>query len=199
MEIMQQGAEAKIYYKDGTVIKERVEKTYRHEKIDKAIRRSSTRKEVKLLKKAAELIPVPKVIDSCDKEMRITLEFIEGKKLRDAIEDIDRKDIFTRVGRKIAKLHNKDIIHGDLTTSNIIVHDKVYFIDFGLGFVSTKIEDKAVDLHLIKKALESKHYQNSEECYKYLIEGYRKESKEFDMIMRRLEKVEKRGRYKGKQ
>ena len=199
MEIMQQGAEAKIYYKDGTVIKERVEKTYRHEKIDKAIRRSSTRKEVKLLKKAAELIPVPKVIDSCDKEMRITLEFIEGKKLRDAIEDIDRKDIFTRVGRKIAKLHNKDIIHGDLTTSNIIVHDKVYFIDFGLGFVSTKVEDKAVDLHLIKKALESKHYQNSEECYKYLIEGYRKESKEFDMIMRRLEKVEKRGRYKGKQ
>ena len=115
------------------------------------------------------------------------------------MNEIDRKDIFTRVGRKIAKLHNEQIIHGDLTTSNIIVHDKVYFIDFGLGFISTKIEDKAVDLHLIKKALESKHYQHAEECYKYLIEGYRKESKEFDMIMRRLEKVEKRGRYKAKQ
>ena len=69
---MQQGAEAIVTFKDGTVIKERIKKTYRHEEIDKVIRRSSTRKEVKLLKKAAELIPVPKVIDSCDKEMIIT-------------------------------------------------------------------------------------------------------------------------------
>jgi len=197
MELIQQGAEAKVYYKDGTVVKERVKKTYRHEKIDKVIRRGCTRRETKLLKKAAELIPVPKVIDSCDKEMRITLEFIDGKKLRDALEDIDRKDIFTRVGKKIAKLHNEHIIHGDLTTSNLIVRDKVYFIDFGLGFVSTKVEDKAVDLHLIKKALESKHYKHAEECFKYIIEGYRKESKEFDAIMKRMEKVEKRGRYKG--
>ena len=196
MELIQQGAEAKIFYKDGTIIKDRIKKTYRHESIDAVIRRGNTRRETKLLQKAAEHIPVPKVIDSCDKEMRIEMEFIEGEKLRDVVDSIDRKDIFTRVGRKIAKLHNAHIIHGDLTTSNIIVHDKVYFIDFGLGFVSTKVEDKAVDLHLIKKALESKHYKHAEECFNYIVDGYKKESKEFTAIMNRFEKVTKRGRYK---
>ncbi|MDP3918627.1 MAG: KEOPS complex kinase/ATPase Bud32 [Nanoarchaeota archaeon] len=196
MKLAYQGAEAKIYFKDKTVIKERIKKTYRHEEIDNTIRRGCTRREAKLLIKAAELIPVPKVIDSCDKEMTIKMELIEGKKLRDVVDDVDKKDIFTRVGKKIAKLHNANIIHGDLTTSNIIIHDKVYFIDFGLGFISTKIEDKAVDVHLIKKALESKHYKHAEECFKYIVEGYKKESKDFNEVMNRLEKVEKRGRYK---
>ncbi len=131
MEI-QQGAEAIVTFKDGTVIKERIKKSYRHEAIDKVIRKGCTRREAKLLQKAAEHVPVPKVVSSCDKEMVITMEKVEGQKLRDAINDVDRKDIFTRVGRKIAKLHNAHIIHGDLTTSNILVHDKVYFIDFGL-------------------------------------------------------------------
>ena len=128
--------------------------------------------------------------------MIITLEKIEGEKLRDVINSIDKKEVFTKVGKKIARLHNEHIIHGDLTTSNILIHDKVYFIDFGLGFVSTKVEDKAVDLHLIKKALGSKHYKHAEECFKYILEGYKKESKEFSEVMTRLEKVEKRGRYK---
>jgi Kae1-associated kinase Bud32 len=196
MELIAQGAEAKIYFKDGTIIKERIKKKYRHEEIDKVIRKSSTRREAKLLKKAAALIPVPKVIDSCDKEMIITLEKIEGEKLRDVINSIDKKEVFTKVGKKIARLHNEHIIHGDLTTSNILIHDKVYFIDFGLGFVSTKVEDKAVDIHLIQKALGSKHYKVAEECFEYILEGYKQESKEFNEVMTRLEKVVKRGRYK---
>jgi len=198
MQLIQQGAEARIYYDDGTIIKERVKKIYRHEEIDKAIRRGNTRRETKLLKKAIEHIPVPKVIDSCDKEMKIKMEFIEGQKLRDVVDAVDRKDIFFRIGKKIAKLHNQHIIHGDLTTSNIIVKDKVYFIDFGLGFVSTKVEDKAVDIHLIKKALQSKHYNHADECFKCILEGYKKESKEFKEVMKRLETVESRGRYKKK-
>jgi TP53 regulating kinase-like protein len=198
MTLIQQGAEARVYYRDGTIIKERVKKSYRHEAIDKVIRKCSTRREAKLLAKAAEFIPVPKVIDSCDKDMTISMEFLEGKKLRDCVEEIDRKEIFVKVGKKIARLHNAHIIHGDLTTSNIIVHEKVYFIDFGLGFVSTKVEDKAVDVHLIRKALESKHYKYAEECFNYILKGYESESKEFKEVMNRLEKVEKRGRYKQK-
>lgn len=195
---LQEGAEAKIFFEDGTIIKERIKKKYRHETLDAAIRKTNTRKEVKLLQKAAEHIPVPKVITHSDKEMIIKMEHIGGKKLRDVIDSVDRKNIFTRVGKKIAKLHNAHIIHGDLTTSNILVHDKVYFIDFGLGFVSTKIEDKAVDLHIIKKALESKHYTYAEECFRYLLEGYSKENRDVQAILRRLEKVEKRGHYKQK-
>lgn len=196
MTLIYEGAEAKIHYKDGTVIKERIQKLYRHESIDHVIRRTSTRREAKLLQKAANHIPVPEVFESCDKKMIIKMEFIEGKKLRDAMEEVNKKKIFTKVGKKIAKLHNEQIIHGDLTTSNILIQDKVYFIDFGLGFVSTKIEDKAVDLHLIKKALHSKHYKHAKECIEFIVEGYKKESKDFDAVMKRLEKVEKRGRYK---
>ncbi|MAG78106.1 Kae1-associated kinase Bud32 [archaeon] len=199
MRLIQQGAEAKVFFKDGTVLKERIKKEYRHEEIDKFIRRKGTRREVKLLEKAKGLIPVPNVIDSCDKEMKIEMEFIEGEKLRDVVEKIsskERKNIFQRVGKKIAKLHNKHIIHGDLTTSNLIIKDKIYFIDFGLGFVSTKIEDKAVDLHLIERALHSKHYKHAKECFEAVVKGYRKESKEFDKTMKRFEKVSSRGRYK---
>lgn len=198
MKFLHEGAEAKIFFKDGTVIKERIKKNYRHETLDAAIRKSNTRKEAKLLQKAAEHIPVPKVMTHSDKEMTIHMEHIEGKKLRDVIHAIDRRDIFRRVGRKIAKLHTAHIIHGDLTTSNILVHEKIYFIDFGLGFISTKIEDKAVDLHIIKKALESKHHTYAEECFRFLLEGYAKENKETSAILRRLEKVEKRGHYKKK-
>jgi len=196
--LIQQGAEAKIFFRDGTIIKDRIKKKYRYETLDQAIRKSNTRKEVKLLKKAAEHIPVPKVITHSDTEMRIEMKYINGKKLRDVIASVNRKDIFTRVGKKIAKLHNADIIHGDLTTSNILIHDKIYFIDFGLGFVSSKIEDKAVDLHIIKKALESKHYIHAEECFRYLLEGYSKENKESPSVLRRLAKVESRGHYKEK-
>lgn len=202
MKLLQQGAEAKIFFKDGTVIKERIKKEYRHEVIDKFIRRKTTRSETKLLQKASKLIPVPDVISSCDKEMIIKMEFIEGKKLRDIVEDMDKKErnkLFERVGKKIAKLHNEHIIHGDLTTSNLILKDKVYFIDFGLGFISTKIEDKAVDLHLIKKALDSKHYKHSQESFKAILKGYKKQSKEFKEIWKRFEKVCSRGRYKQKQ
>jgi len=201
MRLIQQGAEAKVFFKDGTVIKERIKKDYRHEIIDNFIRKRSTRKEVKLLQKASKLIPVPDVIDSCDKEMIIKMEYIEGKKLRDVVDGISKKErdkIFERVGKKIAKLHNAHIIHGDLTTSNLIIKDKIYFIDFGLGFVSTKIEDKAVDLHLIKKALDSKHYKHAKSSFDAVLKGYKKESKEFSKIWTRFEKVASRGRYKKK-
>ena len=196
--LIEQGAEAKIFFKDGTIIKERIQKEYRYPDLDLNIRKKNTRKEVKLLQKAGEYIPVPRVFVHSDITMTIQMEHIEGKKLRDVIESVDRKNIFTRVGRKIGKLHNAHIIHGDLTTSNILIHDKIYFIDFGLGFVSTKIEDKAVDLHIIKKALENKHYMHAEECFRYLLEGYSKENTDTAAILQRLEKVEKRGHYKQK-
>ncbi len=196
MKLIQQGAEAKIFLEDNVIVKERIKKEYRCEEIDRVIRKTNTRKEAKLLDKARVQVPTPKVLNVCDKDMKITMEFIKGNKLRDVVHEVDRKKVFSLIGRKIARLHNMDIIHGDLTTSNIIIGERIYFIDFGLGFVSTRIEDKAVDLHLIKKALESKHYLYSEECIKYVFEGYKEEVKEYDSILRRLEKVEKRGHYK---
>ena len=98
------------------------------------------------------------------------------------------------IGRKVGILHQNEIIHGDLTTSNMILGSEIYFIDFGLSFFSTKIEDMAVDLHLLKQALESKHYEIFEKCFSAVLSGYdhpkRKE------ILTRFNTVEARGRNK---
>ncbi len=203
MKLLSQGAEAKIFLEDGRIIKERTSKSYRHPELDLKIRRRTTRFESRLLERAAKLIPVPKILKNCDKKMEIEMEFLDGKKLRDAVDSMTpekRKKTFITVGKQIAKLHNADIIHGDLTTSNMILcKGKVYFIDFGLGFISPKTEDKAVDMHLLKQALESKHYRHFEECYKAAMEGYESESNDFKKLDERLKKVEGRGRYKARQ
>ena len=109
----------------------------------------------------------------------------------------DKKKCFAickDLGKKIRLMHDNNIVHGDLTTSNMMLLDnKVYFIDFGLSQVSTKNEDKAVDLHLLKQALESKHYKIWEACFKVIAKAYGHKE-----ILNRLEKVESRGKYKGK-
>ena len=107
-----------------------------------------------------------------------------------------------KLGRQVAKLHVANIIHSDLTTSNAILTEsqipstksRVVLIDFGLSYISTKIEDRAVDLHLIKQALEAKHFQNHEALFQAFKKGYKHEDSE--KILERLEIVERRGRYK---
>ena len=128
------------------------------------------------------------------------MDFINGKKLSENLDDLDNwKEVCLKLGENIAKLHDAGIIHGDLTTSNMIYVEKekkVYFIDFGLGFMSERAEDKAVDLHLIRQALEAKHFLHWEKFWKVVLEGYGKTSAKAAETLKRLEKVEKRGRYK---
>ena len=102
------------------------------------------------------------------------------------------------IGKNIGKLHKADIIHGDLTTSNMILKGKeVFFIDFGLGYISRKIEDKAVDLHLLKQALEAGHNKTHKTLFEAVKKGYTKTNPEAKKIFERLTAVERRGRYKG--
>ncbi|MBI2131065.1 O-sialoglycoprotein endopeptidase, partial [Candidatus Woesearchaeota archaeon] len=68
----------------------------------------------------------------------------------------------------------------------------------GLSFFSQKVEDKAVDLHLLKEALESKHYRFWEKAFKAVIEGYSGKAKDAELTLKRLEAIEKRGRYRAK-
>lgn len=200
--LIAQGAEAKLYKEENKLIKERIKKSYRHEEIDRRIRKQNTRREQRLLSKAAKLINVPKILSYDEAEHKITMEYIEGKTLRDVLDKMPtrkRLELCEQLGREIAKLHNENIIHGDLTTSNFILKkEKIYFIDFGLGFHSTKIEDKAVDLHLLRQAFESKHYQHFKHSFETVMKGYKEESKQAKEILNRFEIVEKRGRYKKK-
>jgi len=198
MKVIARGAEAIITLKNNIVTKNRIEKSYRYPDLDKKIRKLRTRSESKILQKASKIVNVPKVINVDEKNTKIELEYIEGKRLSEYLEKTNYKKMSEKIGKGLAKLHDNNIIHGDLTTSNLILNEKknkVYFIDFGLGFHSPRIEDKAVDLHLIKQALEAKHPTIHEGAFKSVIEGYQK-SKSAKRTIEQLEKVEKRGRYK---
>jgi TP53 regulating kinase-like protein len=204
-----QGAEAIIYTDYNTVTKERFEKKYRHPTLDKELRKFRTRRESKILEKLQEMkFPAPRLIEMDDSTMKVNMDHVPGDTLKKAIDALEEKKDSKRylalckeIGEKIATLHNAGIVHHDLTTSNMILHrdeDKVYFIDFGLSFFSEKVEDYAVDLHLFKHALESRHYRIWEKCFNIAMAGYKKKAKKGDETMKRLETVEKRGRYKGK-
>ena len=193
---LSQGAEAIIYKKDN-IIKDRIKKNYRIKEKDERLRTYRTRREAKILDNIKGIIPVPKLIKVDDKKKIIEMEEIKGSKVRDVLEMSDYEELSKEIGEKIAIMHNNNIIHGDLTTSNMIQSNEIYFIDFGLSFFSHKIEDKAVDLHLLKQALESKHYKIFEECFRAALEGYRK-ADDYEAIMKRFEQVEKRGRYKNR-
>ena len=358
MKIIQQGAEAKILLdkKNNSVIKDRISKSYRHPELDKQIRKRRTKAEARLLIKANEIINSP--IPNETNESQIKMPFINGKKLSKHLDKLplkEQKQIMKLIGNSIAKLHKADIIHGDLTTSNMILvsgektdfekqleevkklnlplgnyalfgsaplgvrgirkcrdidiivneklwqeyknkpgwkyevtkngiehlskgiielwnnwlpwypnankfikdaeiinripfvkikyfiewkikfgrekdkqdvkliknylnkisrhevsgkvstsggregklsNPKVFFIDFGLGYISNKTEDKAVDLHLLKQALEAKHFKHFKELQGEVLKAYKKEKPEAEKIFKQITAVERRGRYK---
>lgn len=194
-----QGAEAIISLDGNVVSKNRIPKSYRLKEIDDQIRKSRTKKEAKLLGKAKSAgVDVPHLIKQEDFELQI--EYIDGDKLSQKLNDYGTKkqqEVMQTLGKEVAKLHKQDIIHGDLTTSNtILVEKKVFIIDFGLGFISKRLEDKAVDLHLIKQALEAKHFQDFKFLFENFLEGYEKSYPESKKVLEQFKKVESRGRYK---
>lgn len=195
--IICQGAEALISLNKNTILKERVKKSYRLPLLDEKIRRQRTKRESSILTKLSSIIPVPKLIRVSDNKLE--LDYIKGKKLSESLDNLKNSiSICKQIGINLSKMHDKDIIHGDLTTSNLILSDKdnkLYFIDFGLSFTSSKPEDKAVDLHLIKEALEAKHFQHHKKFFSAVLQGY-KLSKNSSIVIERLKKVESRGRYK---
>jgi Kae1-associated kinase Bud32 len=193
-QLISQGAEAKIFLTKDKIVKDRIPKGYRHPQLDTQIRRRRTKSEAKILTKALETgIGVPQVLNT--EKHKIEIQFIEGDRLSETLNNYTVAKQFKtmqQLGTQVSKLHKNNIIHGDLTTSNTILsNDKLFIIDFGLGFISTKIEDKAVDLHLIKQALEAKHFQNHKDLFNQFLKTYKDKE-----IIQRLEVVEKRGRYK---
>ncbi|MEM1577677.1 MAG: KEOPS complex kinase/ATPase Bud32 [Candidatus Pacearchaeota archaeon] len=202
MKIIAIGAEAVLYKKNNKLIKKRIKKDYRNRILDFNLRKYRTRREARILEKASYLIDVPKVHKVDEKKAIIVMDFIEGKKLSDWFEKLKKdeiKNVAEKIGKAIAKLHNANIIHGDLTTSNMILNnDKVFFIDFGLAFHSNRIEDKAVDIYLLLQALKSKHFSIYEEISKLILNSYFNFVEQNEKIKEQLKKVELRRRYKGK-
>lgn len=193
------GAEANLYPEDNKLIKHRIKKNYRIPEIDKKLRRRRTKREAKLLDTARRIgVNVPRVYETDLNENKILMEFIEGEPLRDIILNSDEekiKEIAAEIGKIIAKLHEADLIHNDLTTSNMLLcNEKIYMIDFGLGVISKRLEDKAMDLVVLKKSLRAMYPVRFEIIWKGLCKGY-KNYKEYSEIFKRIEAIEKRARY----
>jgi len=200
MKQISSGAEATIYQNKDKIIKHRIPKSYRHPELDKKIIKRRTKAETKIMIKASEIIPVPKPEEQKE-TVKIIMPFIEGDKLSLTLDDYSKEKqqkIMFQIGETIAKLHKENIIHGDLTTSNMILKkEMVYIIDFGLGFQNGKYEDKGVDIHLLKQALEAKHFKDWEILFNQFEEGYLSiQPEEAENVFTRLKAIEKRGRYK---
>jgi|SRR3989338_5571332 len=187
------GAEAILYKEGNKIIKDRVRKPYRLPEIDLKLRKERIRSEAKIIRALERAgVNVPAVLKEDDKQMILEIEFLDGEKVRDYLERTGDFKVCKQIGEQTAKMHEANIVHGDLTTSNIILKGKkIFLIDFGLGEYSQRIEDKAVDLHLFKECLVSKHHKIWEKAWHEFANSYKNKT-----VLERLKVVEARGRYK---
>jgi len=203
--ILYRGAEAEIclskYMGRNVVQKHRLKKSYRIKEIDNQLIAARTKEEAKLMAESRTYgVSVPIIYDVDLVQGIITMEFLAGKRVKDILNSLDepeRKRICHMIGESIARLHNHDIIHGDITTSNmILLHDRIYFIDFGLGCKTIETEAKGVDLHVLMEAFESTHSKYSS-CFQYVYEGYRTEFQgKASEVMKKIDDIVRRGRYR---
>ena len=188
---MIQCAEAIVELKGDLVYKRRIEKRYRVREIDERIRRERTRSEAKIISEARRKgVPTPIIFDVHDYEL--VMERIEGDLVREVINDAISK----RIGEFVGILHKNSIIHGDLTTSNIILgkDNILYLIDFGLSFVESNIEAKGVDVHVFLQSLCGTHDAH-EQLKEAFIKGYLSTFPNAAQVLRRVTEIEQRGRY----
>lgn len=176
--------------------------SYRLRALDDAIRRQRTVREAEMLHAAkGARVPAPYLYDVDVPGSTIVMEYVEGERLRDALTGYPAaraKAVFEELGRLTASLHSAGMVHGDLTTANVVVRGtEVVLIDFGLSFRTTRLEDQAVDLRLIKETVTGGHPDRSKAALDSIFRGYseRAGGKRFREVTRQLRSIERRGRY----
>lgn len=191
MAVEKRGAEAVVLIEEDRVVKTRIKKGYRVKELDERLRRERTRAEAKIMSEARKLgIPTPIIYDVG--RFDLVMETIHGAPLKDVI-DAEKSRM---AGVLVGKLHGGGIIHGDLTTSNMLVNgDRIYLIDFGLSFWDEMLESRGVDVHVYYQTLISSHKEH-EQLMAAFAEGYRSTFKGADEVLERVREIEYRGRYK---
>jgi TP53 regulating kinase-like protein len=204
---MKKGAEASLFLEEWhnrrVVMKKRLPKNYRLAKLDEQIRTYRTLHEPQLIHRAKKAgVPTPTIFMVDTQKSTITMEYIDGKQVKQVLNDYtqeERLHLCRHIGELIGQLHKEGIIHGDLTTSNMILmpQGKVAFVDFGLGEYSKELETRGVDMHLMKRAFQSTHYRFAEECFNAVLQGYQEivGKDEAKNVLEKIKEIEKRGRY----
>ncbi|KAG0223828.1 TP53 regulating kinase [Actinomortierella wolfii] len=206
--LIKQGAEARVYIAPfcgrPAIVKERFAKAYRHPALDKKLTSRRVTQEARCLHRCQKaLIDTPTVYMVDLASSLIYMELIEGMSVREYLvtEEGSTEDARTQVaeeiGRALGKMHNIDVVHGDLTTSNLLMRNNgskaVVLIDFGLSYVSNLVEDKAVDLYVLERAFSSTH-PNTEAMFEQILASYGNTCKASKQILKKLDEVRLRGR-----
>ncbi len=205
-QVLSRGAEALIVLTvfNGlkAVVKLRIPKGYRDKELDTILRSKRTITEAKILTQAKELgVPVPSVLFTDPQNGVLVIEYIDGKLLKNLLNavSLDKAcSLMQKVGKYVGLMHKNGIIHGDLTTSNMVtVGDEVYIIDFGLSSFSKELESMGVDIHLFLRALESTHYGRHRELFKCFLKGYALVigQKTYKDVLEKVREIRLRGRY----
>lgn len=168
-------------------------------------------------------MPVPAVYAMNETAGWLMIEWIEGEVMRvklnhwlkerkdhgtqEGVNDYELVQLMSRVGDAVGRLHAIGIVHGDLTTSNLMLrptqekvrHGRasldgyVVLIDFGLASQSSQDEDRAVDLYVLQRAFGSTH-PRAESCFTEVLKAYGKTFKGANGVLKKLEDVRMRGR-----
>ncbi|MEM3054370.1 MAG: KEOPS complex kinase/ATPase Bud32 [Candidatus Bathyarchaeia archaeon] len=205
--LIKKGAEANLYLAEWhgrkVIIKRRLPKRYRLPELDEQVRTYRTIHEPQLMHEAKKAgVPTPIILFVDVKNAEIIMDFIEGpqvKQLLNGASESSRQVLCEKIGELIGKLHRYGIIHGDLTTSNMIRNPegKIFFVDFGLGEKTRELEARGVDLHLMKRALQSTHFKYASKCFDAVIRGYSRvlDAQTVQAVLEKIKEIERRGRY----
>ena len=205
--LLKKGAEASLFLANWhgrkVVVKIRFPKKYRPAELDEKIRNYRTAHEPQLMHEAKKAgVPTPTIFLVDMKNAAITMEFVEGKQVKQVLPLVsmtEKQKLCVSVGVLIGKMHKRGVVHGDLTTSNMILSSegKIFLVDFGLGEKNTEVEARGVDLHLMKRTLQSTHYKFAEECFKHVLKGYSEVlgGEDAEKVIEKMREIERRGRY----
>ena len=205
--LLKKGAEASLFLTEWhnrkAILKVRLPKRYRPAALDEQIRSYRTVHEPQLMHEAkAAGVATPLIYMVNVPQSTIVMEYIEGQQVKQLLNKAPKRDrhaLCVQIGESTARLHRRGLIHGDLTTSNMIYtpDDRIYFVDFGLGEKNIELEAKGVDLHLLKRALQSTHYMFWEECFQGVLCGYTSVLgiEMAEKVCEKIREIERRGRY----
>lgn len=244
-ELITQGAEGLLYKTSylhpslPCALKHRPPKPYRHPILDARLTRQRILAEARILAKARrEGVPVPAVYCVDEAAGWMMIEWVAGQPVRARVNawlgdkaeaevlrgggdgegdggNAELVALMRRVGAAVGALHAAGIVHGDLTTSNMMLRPaagiaggggteggsgegsvlagEIVIIDFGLASQGQSEEDRAVDLYVLERAFLSTH-PRTEKLFGEVLSGYARAFKGSKPVLRKLEDVRMRGR-----
>ncbi len=188
------GAEAVITRRGTATEKQRISKRYRQPDLDRKLIAERTRAEAKLISSARRgAVPTPVLSDITGDTLY--METLEGSLLSGELTE----EALAKAGRVVGNLHAAGIVHGDLTTSNLILRKgdgRCVLIDFGLSQVTTEIEQRGVDIHVLFQTLESTAPERAEILKNAFVEGYAETFTGASDVIQREHEIGMRGRYR---